>query len=122
MIKSTLLSMLFLFAILPSSASAHKSLKVGDEVFVCGCGEKCPCDTLSNKGGRCTCAREIKPMVKAKVQSVEDDSTVLSIDGMDRPVITKPKYVCGCASDCNCETASQTPGNCTCGAELKKVH
>ena len=30
-------------------------LKVGDEVYACNCGEKCPCNTMSRNPGNCTC-------------------------------------------------------------------
>ena len=39
-------------------------LKAGSEIYACNCGEKCPCNTMSNNAGNCTCG---KPMVKAKV-------------------------------------------------------
>ena len=47
-------------------------LKVGDEVYACNCGEKCPCNTMSTNAGNCTCG---KPMVKAKVEKVEGGRT-----------------------------------------------
>ena len=27
--------------------------KVGDELYVCACGEGCPCDTMSRNAGQC---------------------------------------------------------------------
>ncbi len=28
-------------------------LKVGDERYVCNCGEKCPCNSISSNEGKC---------------------------------------------------------------------
>ena len=33
------------------------TLKVGDEVYVCGCGEGCQCETISRKEGKCSCGK-----------------------------------------------------------------
>jgi hypothetical protein len=95
-------------------------LKAGDEVYVCNCGEKCPCNTMSTNAGNCTCG---KPMVKAKVTKVEGGSAMLSAAGWEkeRTFVTTGKYMCACGPDCKCDTISQAPGKCTCGKEMKKV-
>jgi hypothetical protein len=45
-------------------------LKVGDSVYVCGCGESCHCTPgISAKPAKCGCGND---MVKAKVTKVEN--------------------------------------------------
>ncbi len=29
--------------------------------FVCGCGEACPCNTVSQKPGKCSCGKDLVP-------------------------------------------------------------
>ncbi len=53
-------------------------LAVGQEVYACNCGAKCPCDTLSMNPGKCTCGVD---MVKATVQPVGDGTAVLLVSG-----------------------------------------
>jgi hypothetical protein len=95
-------------------------LKVGDEIYACNCGEKCPCNTMSMNAGNCTCG---KPMVKAKVTKIEGGKAMLTAAGWgaERPFVTTGKYMCACGPDCKCDTVSQAPGKCTCGKEMKKV-
>ncbi len=95
-------------------------LKVGDEMYVCNCGEKCPCLTISKNEGKCTCGKD---MVKAKVTKVEQGKAMFKAEGWEkeRPFKTVGKYMCACGPDCKCDTISQTPGNCTCGKKMKKV-
>lgn len=95
-------------------------LKAGDEIYACNCGEKCPCQTMSNNAGKCTCGKE---MVKAKVSKVEGGSAMLSATGWEnaRPFAMTGKYMCACGPDCKCDTISQEAGKCTCGKEMKKV-
>lgn len=94
------------------------TLKVGDEVYVCGCGEGCPCETISRKEGKCSCG---KPLVKGKVTKVEEAKAMIAINGKERSFKTTGKYQCACGPDCNCDTISQQPGKCGCGKELQKV-
>ena len=95
-------------------------LKAGSEIYACNCGEKCPCNTMSNNAGNCTCG---KPMVKAKVNKVEGGTAMLSAAGWekDRPFAMTGKFMCACGADCKCDTISQQAGKCTCGKEMKKV-
>lgn len=95
-------------------------LKVGDEIYACNCGEKCPCQTMSSNAGKCTCGKD---MVKAKVTKVEGDKVQLTAAGWaaERPFATTGKYMCNCGKECKCDTISQAPGKCTCGKEMKKV-
>ena len=93
-------------------------LKVGDEVYACGCGEGCPCYTLSRSPGKCTCGNDL---VKTKVSKVEADKAYVSIKGKDIGFPMVGKYACPCGAGCNCDTISQAPGKCACGKDLKKV-
>jgi hypothetical protein len=102
-------------------AFADKTLpvyKVGDEVYVCACGDSCDCKTMSRKAGKCSCSKD---MAKGIVSKVEGDNAVVMVDGKERNLITKAKYACACGEGCKCGTISQKPGKCTCGTEMKKV-
>jgi hypothetical protein len=101
-----------------AGGKAKMDLKVGDELYVCACGEKCPCDTLSRNAGKCTCGVDL---VKGKVTGVAEGSATISIDGKERKFKTVGVYVCACGEKCPCDFISQNPGKCTCGVELKKA-
>jgi hypothetical protein len=95
-------------------------LKVGDEVYACNCGEKCPCDSMSMNPGKCTCGND---MVKASVTKVEPGKATLKSAGwtQERVFKTVGKYTCDCGPGCKCNTISQNPGKCTCGVDMKKL-
>lgn len=95
-------------------------LKVGDERYVCNCGESCPCNTISMNPGKCTCGNE---MVKAKVVKVDKGKADFMAEGWKkaRTFKTVGKYACACDPSCKCGTISQNPGKCTCGKEMKKI-
>ena len=95
-------------------------LKVGDEIYACNCGEKCPCNTMSRNPGKCTCGTD---MVKAKVMKIEEGKAYLKAPewNKERVFTTVGKYTCGCSPTCKCDTISQNPGKCTCGADMIKV-
>ncbi len=116
------LALVFVFVGATLSQAALKAgtmqLKAGDEVYVCGCGEKCPCLTMSKKPGQCTCAKDL---VKGKVSKVaKGKATVMMPDGKEQMFPMKGKYVCACGPKCDCDTVSQAPGKCACGKELKE--
>jgi hypothetical protein len=94
------------------------TLKVGDEVNVCGCGEGCPCETISRKEGNCSCG---KPLVKGKVTKVEEGTAMIEINGKERLFKTTGKYQCMCGAKCKCDTISQKPGKCGCGMAMQEV-
>lgn len=99
----------------------HKlTLKVGDEVYVCNCGESCDCLTMSRKEANCVCK---KPMVKAKVTKVDKDLAMVQAPGWGKPRLFKTvgKYACACGPSCDCGTISQKPGDCACGKPMKEV-
>ena len=100
---------------------AHPEMKLvpGQEVYACNCGAACPCNTLSNNPGKCTCGKD---MAKVKVKSVGDGTAVLLFGGEERTFKTKGKYACACGEKCPCNTISQNPGKCTCGVEMIKVN
>lgn len=103
--------------------SATMNLKVGDEVYVCGCGSSCDCMTMSKKSGECVCK---KPLVKAKAVYLEGDWAVMKIPEGDagyklQAFKTTGLYACACGAGCDCGTISQKPGKCVCGSEMKKV-
>ncbi len=101
------------------AAEAGKmDLKAGDELFVCGCGKKCNCDTLSMKPGKCSCG---KPLVKGTVTKVEAGKAMIKTDKEERWFKTIGKYACACGASCDCNTISQKPGKCACGKTMKKV-
>lgn len=102
------------------AATSKPEFKVGDEVYACNCGEKCPCQTISKHEGKCPCGKE---MVKAKVVSVEQGKVGLQAEGWEKPrtFSTVAKYACSCGEKCNCDTISQKPGKCPCGTKMKKV-
>ena len=93
-------------------------LKVGDEVYVCGCGEGCPCLTLSRNPGKCTCDKDL---VKTKVTKIEGDKAYVEVKGKETAFPMVGKYACPCGPGCKCDTISQNPGKCACGKDLKKV-
>lgn len=87
--------------------------KVGDELYVCGCGEGCQCDTMSMNRGQCSCGKEL---IKSKVTKVEKGK--ITMEGRNRPFISVGKYACACGPECKCNTISQNPGNCSCGKAM----
>ena len=112
---------LFLLLTFVSGALADQTkmdLKVGDQVYVCGCGKGCPCDTMSQKEGKCTCG---KPLVKGTVSKVEEGKALIKTDKEERMFKTVGLYACACGKGCNCDTISQKPGKCGCGKAMKKV-
>ncbi len=94
------------------------NLKVGDEVYVCGCGDSCPCLTMSRSPGKCVCDKDL---VKAKVTKVEKGKATVMVKGKEQVFLTKGKYACACGPGCNCDTISQGPGKCGCGSVMKPV-
>ncbi|MGZ3593637.1 MAG: hypothetical protein ACXU9G_02720 [Syntrophales bacterium] len=98
--------------------NGQMKLKVGDEVYVCGCGESCPCLTMSKSPGKCTCGKDL---VKGEVTKVEKGKATVMVNGKEQVFPTKGKYACACGPKCNCDTISQSPGKCGCGSEMKPV-
>ncbi len=122
LITTMVLAMVLALASLSFAVEKGKlDLKVGDELYVCNCGEKCPCNGISRNPGKCACGHD--DMVKATVTKVEGNIAYFKAEGWDkeRPFKTVGKYMCACGPGCNCDTISQTKGKCACGKEMKKV-
>lgn len=94
------------------------SLKAGDTVYVCGCGEACDCGTISKKPGKCGCDKDL---VKGTVSKVTKGKATIMVDGKERVFSTTGKYQCPCGAGCDCDTISQKPGKCPCGKDLEAV-
>lgn len=113
------LAVLFMLAMTTFAFAAPDSgkmaLKVGDAVYVCGCGSSCPCKSMSMKPAKCSCN---KKMVKAKVVKIDGDNAVVKVKGAEQTFPMTGKYVCGCGSGCDCNYISQNPGKCACGKDL----
>ena len=99
-----------------ADTKGRMDVNVGDEIYVCNCGEGCPCDTMAMKPGKCTCGME---MIKAKVTKVDDD--MIYVESREKGYKRVGKYACNCGEACNCGTISQSPGKCVCGMDMKEV-
>ena len=99
-----------------ADTKGRMDVNVGDEIYVCGCGEGCPCDTMSMKAGNCTCGKEL---VKTKVTKVDND--YIYVESRAKGFKRVGKYACACGEACKCGTISQNPGKCACGVEMKEV-
>jgi hypothetical protein len=104
------------FAAFAFADSPEMKAKVGDELYVCACGDGCPCDTMSRNAGQCSCGKD---MVKTKVTKVEEGK--ITVASRSKPFISVGKYACDCGPACKCDTISQNPGNCTCGKKMVEV-
>ena len=94
------------------------NLKAGDELYVCGCGKGCDCDTMAMKAGKCVCG---KKMVKGKVTKVEGGVAYIKAGKEEKAFKTVGLYACACGKGCDCNTISQKPGKCVCGKPMKMV-
>ncbi|HBZ56700.1 MAG TPA: hypothetical protein DEO88_14960, partial [Syntrophobacteraceae bacterium] len=87
--------------VLASVALADESnklnLKVGDELYVCGCGKGCDCDTMAMKPGKCVCG---KPLVKGKVMQVGEGTAVIKTPKGEQTFKTVGLYSCACGPGC----------------------
>ena len=116
--KALILMVIFTLAFV-TFALADKTkmnVKVGDEIYVCACGDGCPCDTMSRNMGQCSCGKD---MVKTKVTKVEKG--MITVASRGKPFIGTGKYACDCGPECKCDTISQNPGNCSCGKKMVEV-
>ena len=101
-----------------AAESSKMKLKKGDEVYVCGCGKGCPCDTMSKKEGKCSCGKDL---IKSKVTKVKGGQAFFMINGEEKGFKMQGKYFCACGAGCNCGTISQKPGKCVCGKDMQEV-
>lgn len=117
------LGVFLLIGLVAASYGGTKSswdFKGGEEAYVCNCGIECPCNTISNNPGKCTCGKD---MVKAKVTKADGKTAFFKTEGWkdERPFKTEGKYACACNPSCPCNTVSQNPGKCTCNVDMKQV-
>ncbi len=100
------------------TAKGKMTLKVGEEVYACNCGDSCGCQTISNQAtGKCGCGMALS---KATVKKVGTETADLQFANGVRTLKTVGKFTCGCGGEC-CSTISQKAGTCGCGKELVKV-
>ena len=113
-------SLLLLFAVV-NSVMADKGTKgafdakVGDAIYVCGCGDGCDCGSLAKQEGKCGCGQDL---VKTTVTKVEKGTLFYKLNGKELPAPTQGKYACGCGKGCGCGSISQKPGKCGCGKDM----
>jgi len=108
----------FALAVNGATEKGTMMLAPGDEIYACGCGKGCDCNTLSRDPGQCTCNKDL---VKSKVMKVEKGMVVLDVNGKEQTFPATGKYTCACGPACTCDTISQNPGNCTCGKPMAPV-
>jgi hypothetical protein len=121
MVKVVMVALALVLALAFAVVAAKPSrmeLKVGDTLYVCYCGEKCPCESMARKPGNCSCGKE---MVHGTVTKVGEGTAVIKIATEERTFKTVGKYACACGSTCDCSSISQIPGNCACGKPMAKV-
>lgn len=99
-------------------AQGKLELKAGDQVYACGCGASCPCQTIASKAGKCHCGTDLEQVTVAKVG---DGTADLKFGEETRTFKTVGKFACGCGEACDCKTISQSPGQCSCGKDLVAV-
>jgi hypothetical protein len=93
------------------------SLKAGDIVYVCPCGEACACKTISDTAETCRCGKDL---AKGSVVRVEGDSAVVSVDGKEQ-TFTFGSKGCGDCNKCqNCDQGMKKPGCANCDKGAKK--
>ena len=124
---------LFVAAVAGMVIAAEKS-KV---YYVCNCGEKCNCNSVSKDPGKCTCGKEMAAMHVLTIEkgtgvfcqcgadcTCDRSKTDASKCGCGKPVKVvslKGKYACACGAACNCGAISDKPGKCGCGKDMQKV-
>ena len=92
------------------------SVKAGDTVYVCPCGEACACKTISGAADKCACGKEL---AKATVIRVEGESAVVSVDGKEQTLTLGGKG-CGCENCKNCDKKMQKSGCANCDKGMQK--
>ena len=122
--KSVIVGMVMVFALalaglcVAAVENGKLAVKAGDAIYVCNCGEKCPCETMGKKAGKCFCGKE---MSKVTATKVEEGQVTFLLDGKERTMKTTGKFACACGPKCDCDFISQKAGKCSCGKEMKEV-
>jgi len=112
------LTMTFVAVCIAAVESGQLTVKANDKLFVCNCGEKCPCETMGRKAGKCSCGKQ---MAEVTVSKAEEGKAYFTMNGKERSMSTTGKYACACGPKCDCDYISQKPGKCGCGKDLKKI-
>jgi hypothetical protein len=106
----------FIFAGVALADKTKMTGKVGDEIYVCGCGDGCDCDYMSKNPGKCACGKDL---VKTKISKVEEGK--ITVEARKTPFVSAGKYACACGSECKCDTIGQKPGKCACDKDMAPV-
>lgn len=120
-----------------AAAAQSKGANSPSVLYVCGCDDKCTCNSLSKKPGKCTCGKKMIPTHVLKIEGTEavlcqcgkdctcqidkNDPTKCGCGKPVKRVSLKGKYICGCGPDCQCNSIANKPGKCKCGKKLVKV-
>lgn len=135
---------LFVLALAVPAALAHDAKVPGkaarkDAIYVCTCGEACPCSTVALAPGKCSCGKDLQGGHVVKVEKDEalvcvcGPSCTCKLDPKDATKCTCGKaikrvalkgtglYFCNCGGSCACNTVSAKPGKCGCGMALHKA-
>jgi len=112
----TAIVLLVFCAVSFADTTGKMDVKVGDEIYVCACGEMCDCDTMSIRPGQCSCGKD---MIKTKVTKV--DENMIYVESQKKGLKRLGKYACACGPGCQCNTISQKPGKCSCGVPMKEL-
>jgi len=112
---------LSLASMVAAETQGKLDLKVGDQLYVCNCGEACPCQAIAGHAGKCPCGHD--EMVKATVTRIDGSIAYFKAEAWEkeRPFKMVGKYACACPAECKCNAISQTPGKCPCGTKMKKA-
>lgn len=117
-LAATLVLVLALAFAVVAAEPSRMELKVGDQVYVCACGESCPCDSMARRASKCACGKDLEP---GTVTQVGDGTAVIKTSAAERTFKTVGKYACACGAACDCGSISQHPGKCACGKDLAAV-
>lgn len=83
-IIASLIAMIFVVVtavgIAMSKEGPEHLFKVGETIYVCGCGAGCDCGTIGYKAGKCACA---KKLVKATVSKTENGKVFYLVNGKE---------------------------------------
>jgi hypothetical protein len=119
--------------------AAKKAAVRHDVLYVCDCGDSCPCTSVSVKAGKCACGKALAAHHVLKVEG--DEALVCACPGscsckLDAQDATKCGcgkavrrlsladtgiYFCNCGGSCACNTLKAKPGKCKCGMALHKA-
>ena len=86
------------------------SVKAGDTVYVCGCGEACQCKVISETTGKCACGKDL---AKATVVKVDGDAATVSVNGREQAFPLDAKGCGNCdKKPAGCASCDKKPAGC----------